>query len=346
MLGPFHAVSVSFSAMRLKLYLQVFLIRIIGIVIRQINTLIDRYFTSRKVLGPVFTVTIPAKLSKRPGNVSLYFYLPRGYTRSSLARSSKKDWPLVVNFHGGGFTIGHPTDDSLWATALLNDVDAVFVSVGYRKGPEHPQPTAVEDCVDAVRWLWAHAEEYGLDRSRTVITGFSAGGNLSFTTPLRHYRERKAEDAEMVAQDGKFTGIVAFYPSVNQAIPRQQKMDSNPISKTKESEPPWLHRMIDNSYYQNLPPEGRASLNLSPALAPKDALQNALPEKIAIFTCEWDKLLVEAEDFRKELKAIGKIVGGEMIMNVGHGFDKRVRKYAKERHSMYREAVKQIKTMV
>ena len=332
----------SIEIMELKLYLQVFLLR----TYQWINTLIDRYLTSPKPISPTFTVTIPAKLSKRPGKISLYFYLPRGYTRSDLARSSKKDLPLVVNFHGGGFTIGHPTDDSRWATALINDLDAVFVSVGYRKGPEHPQPTAVEDCVDAVRWLWAHADEHGFDRSRTVITGFSAGGNLCFTTPLRHYRERKAEDAEAVAQDGKLTGIVAFYPSVNQATPREQKMDSNPISKTKGVEPPWLYQIIDGSYYRNLPPEGRASLNMSPALAPKDALQNSLPQKMAIFTCEWDKLLVEGEDFRKELKAMGKIIGGEMIANKGHAFDKKPGKYPEERDGMYREAIKQIKTMV
>ena len=328
--------------MELLLYLQVFLLR----TFLRIQILIDRYFVSPKVLSPAFTVTIPTKLSKRLGNIPLYFYLPRGYTRSGLATSSKKDLSLVVNFHGGGFTIGHPTDDSRWVTALLTRVNTVFVSVGYRKGPEHPQPTAVEDCVDAVRWLWAHADEYGFDRSRTVITGFSAGGNLSFTTPLRHYRERKAEDAEPAVQDGKVTGIVAFYPSVNQAIPREKKADSNPISKTKGVEPAWLHRIIDDSYYRNLPPEGRASLNLSPALAPKDALQNGLPEKMAIFTCQWDKLLVEAEDFRKELKAMGKKVGGEMVANVGHAFDKKPGKYAEKRDSMYREAVKQIKTMV
>jgi hypothetical protein len=35
-----------------------------------------------------------------------------------------------------------------------------------------------------------------------------------------------------------------------------------------------------------------------------------------------------------------------MIVNVGHGFDKRARKYLEERHSMYCEAVKQIKTMI
>ena len=329
--------------MEVKLYLQVFLLR----TYLWIVTLIDRYLTSPKPISPAFTITIPTKLSKRSGKVSLYFYLPCEYTRSEIARSSKKDLPLVVNFHGGGFTLGHPTDDSRWATALLKDLDAVFVSVGYRKGPESPQPTAVEDCVDAMRWLWAHADELGFDRSRTVITGFSSGGNLCFTTPLRHYRERKVEDAGAVAQDGKLTGIVAFYPSVNQATPRQQKLDSNPISKTKgQIEPPWFHRIIDRSYYRNLPPEGRASPNLSPALAPKDALQNSLPQNIAIFTCEWDKLLVEGEDFRKELKAMGKLVGGEMIAKKGHAFDKKVGKNAQERDGMYREAIKQIKMMV
>ena len=328
--------------MRVKLYLQVFLLR----AFTWISNLIDRYLTAPPVLHPAFKFNIPSRLSKRAGNIKLYFYLPQGYTRSSLLGLSKKSLPLVVNFHGSGFITGHPTDDSRWATALLSSIDAVFVSVGYRKGPEHPQPTAVEDCVDAVRWLWTNADQYGLDRFRTITTGFSAGGNLSFTTPLRHYRERKEEAMDLARLDGAFSGIVAFYPSVNQAIPRQQKMDSNLLSKMKGAEPAWLHQIIDDSYYQNLPPEGRASLNMSPALAPRDALVTGLPSKLAIFTCEWDKLLVEGEDFRERLKAIGKTVGGTIIEHVGHGFDRKMGKHALERDQMYQKAVKQVKTMV
>ena len=328
--------------MRFKLYLQVFLLR----AFTWIHNLIDRYLIAPKVLHPAFSITIPSRLSKRAGNIKLYFYLPQGYTRSSLPGLLKKSLPLVVNFHGSGFIIGHPTDDSRWATALLSSIDAIFVSVGYRKGPEHPQPTAVEDCVDAVRWLWVNADEYGFDRFRTILTGFSAGGNLSFTTPLRHYRERKEEAMDLARLDGAFSGIVAFYPSVNHAIPRQRKIDSNPLSRMKGPEPAWLHQIIDDSYYQNLPPEGRASLNMSPALASKDALLTGLPSKLAIFTCEWDKLLGEGEDFREQLKAIGKIVGGTMIEHVGHAFDRKLGKSTIKRDQMYREAIKQIGTMV
>lgn len=330
-----------FSIDRLKLYLQVYLLR----ALQNFVTLIDCYLISPRPLDPAFTITIPSRLSKHPGKIALYFFLPHGYTRANLNSGSKKELPLIVDFHGGGFVIGRPTDDARWATALLKDVNAVFVSVGYRMGPEYPQPTAVEDCIDAMRWLWTHAEEYGFDRSRTVITGFSAGGNLCFTTPMGHYRKRKVEDG-MKTQDGKITGLVAFYPSVNQAIPRDQKIDSNPVSRTKGAEPTWLHRMIDDSYYQDLPAEGRASLNLSPALAPVGDLQDGLPERIAIFTCEWDKLLVEGENFRRELTDIGKNVGGGMIAAVSHGFDKKPGKHPHERAIMYGDAIEQIKTML
>ena len=126
--------------MDLKLYLQVYLLRFF----HQIMIWIDRFPVSPKPMSPTFTVTIPSKLSKRPGNFTLYFYLPRERTRTSLA-NSKKDLPLIVNFYPGAFIIGHAADDSRWATTLLENVEAVFVSVGYRRGPECPQPTAVED---------------------------------------------------------------------------------------------------------------------------------------------------------------------------------------------------------
>ena len=201
--------------------------------------------------------------------------------------------------------------------------------------------------MDALRWLWTHAEDYGFDGSRTVLTGFSAGGNLSFTVPLRHGRELRSDrDTTATARKGRIAGIVAFYPSVNHAILRQQKADSNPVSKTKGREPAWLHDLVDRSYYRDLPPEGRASLNMSPALAPEEALREDLPGRIAIFTCEYDKLLVEGEDFWKALKGLGKSVGGRMIEGVGHGFDKKPGKYPEKRDGMYREAVEQIRMMI
>ena len=49
------------------------------------------------------------------------------------------------------------------ARALANASGAVVLSVGYRRGPEHRFPVAVEDCYAATLWLAEQAEELDLD---------------------------------------------------------------------------------------------------------------------------------------------------------------------------------------
>ena len=93
--------------------------------------------------------------------------------------------PVVVNFHGGGFTLGTATDDCRWAQCVLEDADAVMVSVSYRLAPEYPFPAAVDDGVESLVYLSTHAAELGLDMTRVALSGFSAGGNLAVTVPLR-----------------------------------------------------------------------------------------------------------------------------------------------------------------
>lgn len=98
-------------------------------------------------------------------------------------------YPVVVNFHGGGFTLGSPKDDARWCHTVVDECQAVVVSVDYRLAPEHPFPTAVEDGADAVLWLHAHAKELGIDREKIALSGFSSGANMALTVPLRLYDE-------------------------------------------------------------------------------------------------------------------------------------------------------------
>jgi hypothetical protein len=69
---------------------------------------------------------------------------------------------------------------ALWA----DEVGAVAVSVEYRLAPEHPHPALVEDCYAGLVWTAQHAEELGIDPSRLVIAGASAGGGLAAGTAL------------------------------------------------------------------------------------------------------------------------------------------------------------------
>lgn len=132
---------------------------------------------------PTFKRRIRATVSPRKGHFDLHFYVPRDYHARKKLKG--KRYPVVINFHGGGFTLGTAHDDARWAKTVVDEVGAVIVSVDYRLAPEHPFPTAVEDGVDAILYLARHADDLMLDCDRFAVSGFSSGGNMSFTVPLR-----------------------------------------------------------------------------------------------------------------------------------------------------------------
>jgi acetyl esterase/lipase len=87
--------------------------------------------------------------------------------------------PVLVWFHGGGWLIGSVDSHDGLSRRLAIATGSVVVSVGYRLAPEWRFPTAVNDAVDAVRWVSAHARVLGVDTDRLAVGGDSAGGNLA-----------------------------------------------------------------------------------------------------------------------------------------------------------------------
>ena len=87
--------------------------------------------------------------------------------------------PVLLYFHGGGFTIGSiATHDSL-CRELCALSGASVASLDYRLAPQHRFPTAVHDAEDAMHWLLRHAEQTGVDPRRIALGGDSAGGTLA-----------------------------------------------------------------------------------------------------------------------------------------------------------------------
>ncbi len=87
--------------------------------------------------------------------------------------------PLLVFFHGGGFTYGDLDTHDGVCRLLCKHAGAHVLAIDYRLAPEHPFPAAVEDAREALRWAHAHAEQLGADPQRVGVGGDSAGGNLS-----------------------------------------------------------------------------------------------------------------------------------------------------------------------
>jgi acetyl esterase len=106
------------------------------------------------------------------GEVPLRLYRPAGTQGTDVL-------PVLVYFHGGGWTIGDLDTHDVLCRQLAQASGAAVVSVDYRLGPEQRFPAAVDDCVAATRWVREQARDLALDASRLAVGGDSAGGNLA-----------------------------------------------------------------------------------------------------------------------------------------------------------------------
>lgn len=93
--------------------------------------------------------------------------------------------PGLFFIHGGGMVLGNLDSDDGVPTMLCETLGAVIVSVDYRLAPEHPAPAAIDDCVAALGWMDANADDLAYDRNRLAVYGGSAGGGLAIATALR-----------------------------------------------------------------------------------------------------------------------------------------------------------------
>ncbi len=112
--------------------------------------------------------------------------------------------PLVVYLHGGGFVAGSVAVADRPCRALAIAAGCAVLSVEYRLAPENPFPVPIFDCLTAIRWVVDHASQHGLDASRVVVMGDSAGGALAASCALAL---RDAGDSPLIGQ-------VLLYPTL------------------------------------------------------------------------------------------------------------------------------------
>lgn len=93
--------------------------------------------------------------------------------------------PVIVYYHGGGFTVGSSEDCDFLARKLAVTNSALVVSANYRSAPEYMFPVPFDDAFDVYTWVSEHGADVGADVSRVVVAGDSAGSNFAAALPLR-----------------------------------------------------------------------------------------------------------------------------------------------------------------
>lgn len=212
---------------------------------------------------------------------------------------SKRSMPVVVYFHGGGFVIADNDVYDATPRALANKTKAIFVSVEYRKAPEHKFPAAHDDAFAAYKWVVKNAATFGGDPKRVAVAGESEGGNLALNVAIR-------------ARDERFqrpTHELLIYPlaGTNMDTDSYQKFgESKPLSKSM------MNWFLDN--YLNTPAE-RSD--------PRINLVNANLKGInpcTIITAQIDPLQSEGKELYKKMRKQGVSARYRNYEGVTHEF--------------------------
>lgn len=87
--------------------------------------------------------------------------------------------PLIVFYHGGGWTWGNMELYAYFCSRIVHATGARILSVDYRLSPKYKFPIPLEDCYNTLIWASKGARYWRTDPDRIYVMGDCAGGNLA-----------------------------------------------------------------------------------------------------------------------------------------------------------------------
>lgn len=267
--------------------------------------------TRAALYPPVPEVEAVRELAARgpAGPIPLRLYRGLGTAAGAL--------PVLVYFHGGGWTIGDLDTHDIVCRTLANRARCAVIAVDYRMGPEHKFPAAVEDCIAATRWVAEQGAALGVDAARIAVGGDSAGGNLATVVAISL---RDAGGPPLAFQ-------ALVYPATD------QRMDSASHAKFGEG---YLLTRNNMLWFRDnyLAPADYEDWRASPIRAADLA---RLPPA-HIITAGYDPLVDEGRAYSDRLVAAGVPVLYECFEGMAHGFLTMGGVVAAANHALYRLA--------
>lgn len=222
----------------------------------------------------------------RPNLFACRIFIPREH-------DGQEDLPLVIRAHGGGFLVNNPAADDPIARHIADHARCIVVSIDYSKAPQNKFPTGYEDAIAQVLAI-IDDNELPIDKSRVVLCGSSAGGNILLGA---------AQDARLRS---KLLGVAAIYPIVDMAEAGDAKMASRPDPTVPDfigdTLPDVLRLYLDPNQMPSL-----TDVRVSPANFPN---RQSLPAQVLLIGAEHDMFCREDEAMATKLVALS---GGNKV---------------------------------
>jgi acetyl esterase len=227
-------------------------------------------------------------------SLELRIYWPHG----------SRSFGACLYFHGGGWVLNSIDTHDDVVRRFAEASGCVFVSVNYRKAPEHKYPAAIEDAWTALNWVANHAAELQVDPKRIAVSGDSAGGNIAAALCLMT-RDRKGPPISYQ---------VLIYPITDCDFERPSYLENADGYFLTRSQMQWFWQ-----HYVTTPEQMR-----EPYASPMRAESlRGLPPAF-ILTAEFDPLRDEGEAYANALRQAGVNVELHNYHGLIHAFIKRV----------------------
>jgi acetyl esterase len=209
--------------------------------------------------------------------------------------------PLLVYYHGGGFTYGDLETHDGVCRILCRHAGAHVLAIDYRLAPEHPFPAAVEDARAALGWAYDNAAVLGADPQRVGVGGDSAGGNLA------------AVVCQLAARDGGPAPALQLliYPATDFSRRRRSRELFGEGFLLTNSEMDWFE-----TNYLGAERTHARDPRASPLLA--EDLSGLAPAYVV--TAAFDPLRDEGEEYAEALRAAGTPVTLRRFPGFIHAF--------------------------
>ncbi|NDI98907.1 alpha/beta hydrolase [Flavobacterium sp. LaA7.5] len=210
--------------------------------------------------------------------VTLHIVKPKG---------AKKDIPVFMFFHGGGWVLGdYPTHKRL-VRDLVVASGAAAVFPDYTPSPEAQYPIAINQAYAATKWVAAHGTEIGIDGKNLAVVGNSVGGNMAAVVALMA-KDKKGPEIKLQVLLWPVTDADFTRPSYT--LYAQERFLTTPLMQ-------WMW----NNYLPDV--EKRKEIYASPAQASLAQLQGLPPTLIQL--AENDILYDEGLAYGRKLDEAG-----------------------------------------
>jgi acetyl esterase len=225
-----------------------------------------------------------------------------GGVRSRLYRpadTGEHDVPgVLVYLHGGGFVFGDLDTHDGQSRRLANRTGLAVLAVDYRRPPEHRFPAAADDASTVLRWVRLTGPSLGLDPTRVVLCGDSAGANLALVATLR--------------DPGRVSATVLAYPFLDPdlAAPSYEREDGGGLTR---AEARWYWQQYVDT------PDDLTHPDLAPLRSSRPRLA-AVAEPVLVQAAEHDPLVDENRLLAELLREAGVDVHLTTYPGMVHGF--------------------------